>query len=114
MQIDWLEILNDEVSKAGSISAVARQLGYSRTAISRILVGKYDGGTGNIQAKVFATYCDRIVCPHTKTSIAQSECEDFRTRAMPQSDPRKLAHWGTCQTCLFNPKCKKVKELNYA
>lgn len=110
MQIDWLDILRTEVKAKGSVAAVARELGYARTSISLALSGKYPGGTDKLKAKVIATYCDQIMCPHTDKSMSQVMCTSLRNRAMPQSEVNKLEHWFSCQICPNNPNFVPVKE----
>jgi len=106
---DWLNILREEVARAGSIKAVADQLGYKRPSISLALNGKYVGSTDKIRAKVIATFCDRIVCPHTNADLAQADCEFIRTGPMPQSDAKALNQWTACQFCPNNPNARRPK-----
>lgn len=114
MPIDYLNILREQVKIKGSIQAVADELGYNRSSISSALSGNYPGGTGKIQAKVIATYCDRIICPHTAGDMAQETCTTFRTRTLPTSDASELRHWLACQNCPLNPVAKSTKELSHA
>ncbi len=114
MQVDWLEILREQVEKFGTIQAVADQLGYNRSSVSSALSGNYPGGTGKIQAKVIATFCDRVLCPHTKTDVSQEVCTDLRTRALPQSDAGELRQWFACQDCPNNPNQTPLPEIKHA
>ena len=112
MQIDWRKILQEEVKMAGSIQAVADQLGYARSSISLALADNYTGRTDKIRAKVIATFCDRIICEHTSLDMSQADCTDHRDRPLPQSDPSELRHWLVCQSCPNNPNASKpVKEV---
>ena len=104
--MDWLQILRDEVDKAGSIQAVADKLGYARPSISLALKGDYPGKTDRLKSKVIATFCERVICHHTSTDIAQIECADLRSRPLPQSDAGELRHWLCCQSCPNNPDMK--------
>ena len=113
--INWRQILREEVENAGSIQAVANQLGYARTSISLALGDNYKGRTDKIRAKVIATFCDRIICTHTGSDMSQFDCTDYRDRALPQSDPEELRHWLTCQSCPNNPNASKpAKEVAHA
>jgi len=103
MQMNWLDILREQVEEAGSIQAVANQLGYSRPAISLALKENYPGGTDRLAAKVVATFCDRVLCPHSKENLSQGECTYLRTRPLPQSDVSELRHWYACRNCPNNP-----------
>jgi hypothetical protein len=96
---DWLELLRMRVATLGSISAVARELRYSRTAISLALAGKYPAkSTTQLAAAVIAA-CMPCSCPFLGREITAGECRLFRTRPIPQSRPDELRHWAVCQDC---------------
>lgn len=93
----WFQVLQSEVKKT-SISDVARQLGYSRPAISLVLSGKYDGGTKLIAAKVIAAFTELVQCPYLDCDLPQAKCGDYQSRPMPTSDPQALRHWVACRS----------------
>jgi len=95
---DWLDLLRSRVDQLGSIVAVARELGYSRTSISTVLSGNYPAKTTALQNKVVATYT-RCDCPYLGRELTAIECRRFRTRPLPQSRPDELRHWSSCQRC---------------
>jgi len=97
-QPSWIAILRDEVAKTNA-TQVAGVIGYSRTAVSLVLAGKYNGGTDQIAKSVMDAYSDRLMCPHLKADITPSDCRSFQAAPMPQSEPRKLKHWMACRTC---------------
>lgn len=109
MSLDWLNILREEIERAGSIQAVADQLGYKRPSISLALNGKYVGSTNKIRAKVIATFCDRVLCPHTNLDLSQIDCEYTRTGPLPMSDAKALDQWTACKFCPNNPDAKQIK-----
>ncbi|HEV2675518.1 MAG TPA: transcriptional regulator [Aliidongia sp.] len=94
----WLLMLRKAVGRLGSIQAVADDLGYSRTAISLVLSGKYDKPTRAIEQAVLARL-DYVECPHLSSEISREECNGYSRRRMPQSDPAKIKHWSACQRC---------------
>ena len=53
MSAPWLELLSDAVA-ASNMTAVARRLGISRTAVSLVLAGKYGAKTTRIETRVLA------------------------------------------------------------
>jgi hypothetical protein len=100
MAADWLVLLSAEATRT-SKAAVGRSLGYSRTAISLVLAGKYPGGTDKLAAKVLATL-GWVVCPHLERRVSPVECAG-NAREMPTSSPAALRLWRACQTCPHRP-----------
>lgn len=92
----WMRILRDQCDET-SITHVADKIGYSRSTISLVLSGKYNGGTDKIAAKVIGTFTDSIQCPHLGHDITQAACADHQSRKMPTSDPAALRHWIVCR-----------------
>jgi DNA-binding transcriptional regulator YdaS (Cro superfamily) len=96
---DWLKLLAEEVSRAGSIKAVADRLGISRTSVSLALAGRYPAKTTKLELLVLETFQDMVRCPFLDADITREICRGHRCRPMPQSDPAKLRHWGSCRKC---------------
>ena len=94
--MSWQELLNKAVAES-SRSAVARQLGVSRTAISLLCAGKYPGGPGKMAQRIFEEY-GRIRCPYLGRGITPAECNNNSGR-MPTSSPVALKLWRACQQC---------------
>lgn len=92
----WMRILREQCDQT-SISDVARQIGYSRSTISLVLSGNYNGGTSKIAAKVIVTFTDFVRCPHLACDITQAVCRDHQSRPMPTSHPKALRHWIACR-----------------
>ncbi|OLN30423.1 Phage protein [Desulfovibrio sp. DV] len=84
-----------------SIAATARRLGYSRTAVSLALAGKYPGGTDKLAAKVLAVL-GGVACPQLGHDVTAAECAD-KAGAMPTSSPAALRLWRACQICPHRP-----------
>jgi hypothetical protein len=100
MSADWRDLLAAEAART-SIAATGRRLGYSRTAVSLALAGKYPGRTDKLSATVLAVL-GRQVCPHLGREITPGECAD-NAGAMPTSSPAALRLWRACQTCPHRP-----------
>lgn len=92
----WMSILREQCEQT-SITDVARQLEYSRSTISLVLAGKYNGGTSKIAAKVVLTFTHFVHCPHLRGDITQAACRDHQSRPMPTSQPKALRHWVACR-----------------
>ena len=105
---DWMELLCDAVSRS-SISAVALELGYSRTAISLVLSGKYQGSTARIETAVLDHFVHARHCPVLERVISLKSCSDNTSRPMPTSSPQALRLWRKCQACAFHPKNREKR-----
>lgn len=86
---------------AGSMTAVAVAVGYSRTAISLYLSGKYGAGVEKLEAAIRASY-DIYPCPHTAQEIGSPDCHRRATAPRPFGGRAKEAHWLACQQCPHN------------
>ena len=107
MSVSAKVLLEERVALLGSKKAVADELDVSRTQVSLYLSGKYaqaGGRVDRLEAKVIATYSNRILCPHLGRDITQAACGDRRTGPMPMSDPVQLKHWVACKSCVLNPQ----------
>ncbi len=101
---DWLAVLNQEAAQT-SIAAAARKLGYSRTAVSLALAGKYPGDTAKLAARVLAVL-GRVECPHLGFAVTPTRCADA-SGVMPTSSPGDLRLWRACQACPNKPHAEK-------
>ena len=99
MSAPWLDFLADEAART-SIAATARRLGYSRTAVSLALAGKYPGSTDRLAATVL-DILGRLACPHLEREVTPGECA-VNGGQMPTSSPAALRLWRACQTCPHN------------
>lgn len=60
---DWIVVLAEEASRT-SATAVAKRIGYSASAVSSLISGKYPGDIGKIEAKVRGALMGATVeCP---------------------------------------------------
>ena len=101
MSADWLALLAAE-AKRTTIAATARRIGYSRTAVSLALVGKYPGCTDKLAATVLAIL-GRQVCPQLGREVTPAECAG-NAGEMPTSSPAALRLWRACQACPHRPE----------
>ena len=82
-----------------SIAAVAKDIGYSRTTVSRYLTGKYDSNPNDLESKLtdFLTRQTGEAVDLT-TPLAKSEGKTWQTPAFFESRDAK-AVLGVCQSC---------------
>lgn len=99
----WLDLLRAEAART-SIGAVADRLGYSRTAVSLVLSGKYSGKTDRIAKAVIELLEQAVACPYLGQPIAADLCRSHATGPAPTHNPLKMAHWRACQQC--QNRCK--------
>lgn len=101
----WLDLLRRDAA-ASSIGAVALRLGYSRTAISQVLAGKYPGSTAKIEAAALAVLEAplTVACPYLGGDIPASTCRATSSNRAPTHNPVLMWHWRACQQC--QNRCK--------
>jgi len=112
MSVSAKDLLLEQVAIKGTKQAVANELEVSRTQISLYLSGTYaknGGRVDRLEAKIIATYSNRILCPHLGEDIGQDKCADCRSGPMPMSDPAELKHWIACKSCPLNPDKEESK-----
>lgn len=92
-----LGLLEGGMTKA----AIAKEIGYDRTSVSR-WINEPDYNGAHIAAAVLARY-NRFACPHLKQEITPLECAGYACRRCPTSNARDARHWKACQTCAHKP-----------
>ena len=93
------------------IAGVAEALGYSRTALSLYLNGKYAGVEAIEHAIV--NHFDTRDCPHTGEEIAAVVCRRRALAPQPFGGTARLAQWETCQTCPHKPIQPVLKDPDH-
>lgn len=101
---DWRALLAEEVART-SITVAAKRLGYSRTAISLALSGKYIGSTDKVAASVLAVL-GSVDCPHLGLAVQPTKCAASAGK-MPTSSPGDLRLWRACQGCPHKPQTER-------
>lgn len=81
-----------------SKAAVAIRLGRSRTAISRVLSGKYGAKCDKVYAAALAVL-DKRHCPYLGAEVEAVYCHETNTGPTPTWDPSALAQRRMCQHC---------------
>jgi len=91
-----------QVCDARSMTEVAITIGYSRTAVSLYLSGKYGAGVDRLEAAIRMHYAVRYPCTHTGIEISGTDCQRRASAPRPFGGRVKEAHWLTCQSCKYN------------
>jgi hypothetical protein len=86
---------------SGSITSVAQEIGYSRTAISLYLSGKYGADVEKIKSAILERY-DSYNCIHTGQITSGLACRSRYTAPRPFGGRSKEKHWLVCQSCQYN------------
>ncbi|MBA5605860.1 XRE family transcriptional regulator [Duganella sp. FT3S] len=96
----WLQLLRDEAEKT-SIGRAALRVGYSRTAISQALSGKYPGDLGKLERMVLAALelPMAVACPYLQLNLPTTMCHEFAAKRAPTHNPVAMQHWRACQQC---------------
>jgi hypothetical protein len=100
-----MELLRAQVAKT-SAANVALELGYSRTAISLLLNGKYPSDGARIARKAFDFYDNRRHCPHLQVEITGRECRGYATQPFSVGNPARTRHLQACWRCKYRPEGK--------
>lgn len=97
------ELLENACERMGSITEVAKKIGYTRPSVSLAKAGKYPGDTAKMRAAIISNLTDLIACPFLQINLTQTDCQNYRDRSVPTSSRAEVKHWQACQTCQFNP-----------
>ena len=81
---------------------LAEKLGYSHTAVTLYMNGKYPGGVRRFELAIVDKF-SAIDCPFLGRSISRATCTGYATRDCPSASPLALRHWQACQRCALNP-----------
>jgi len=91
------EKINDHLATTkSSIAALAKEVAYSRTAVSRYLSGKYDSNANGLETKLAEWYAQ-----HTGEAVEVQERAKATTAVRPQffESHDATAVLGVCQSC---------------
>lgn len=96
--MDNMELLKEAVEAHGQ-STVARQIGYSPSAVNQVLKGKYKGSVDGIMQRVAEVYgTGTVLCP-VLGEILLSRCAEERKKPFAPSSPVRAQLWQACRTC---------------
>ena len=99
---DRLSLLARAVDEVGSQAKVARQLGYSPTAVNQALRGTYAGAMDALLARVEEVYSSReIDCP-VLGLVPLCKCVEERREPFSSANPLRVRMFRTCRRCVNN------------
>ena len=95
-------LLQNTITKFGSIAAVARKINdmagkkvVARSSLSLFLNDKYPADSGQISQTIMTYLGDEtVICPATGDRISTAQYERNLTATMPQNNPAELKKWG--------------------
>jgi len=98
----WVQILRDEVAKAGSQARVGERIGYSAAVINRVLKGNYNGTVEKVKAKVEGAFMGAVVeCP-VIGEIPRDRCISHQGKRFAATNPMRVQLHRTCPSCEHN------------
>lgn len=108
---DWLEMLQAAVTAdPRGITGVAERIGYSRTAVSLALAGRYANPEHIAHAVV--NMLQAVACPFLGQAIAPDACRRFSTRSYIAITAADVPHWRACRKCSHAPATKTQREVS--
>ena len=99
MPDNWLDVLQAAVAAdPRGITGVAERIGYSRTAVSLALAGRYGGNPERI-AHAVVSMLQAVECPFLGHAIPPGVCRRFSTRSYISITAADVPHWRACRKC---------------
>lgn len=96
--MDRIELLK-KATQAHGQAAVARATGYSDSAISQAVSGKYRGRLDRLLQRVVEVYGSGTVdCP-VMGAISIQRCAAERRKPFAASSPQRVRLYNTCRNC---------------
>jgi hypothetical protein len=96
----WLRELRIECA-ATSVQEQSVRLGYSRTALSLALRGKYGAGLSKLQQR-FESAKSNVDCPHLHRPITLLECRTYHVSPCNVANRDSVNHFKACRVCIHN------------
>ena len=96
------ELLNAELAAGKTKQRIADEIGYSRSAVSLYLNGKYERNVAAIEAAVVRVY-DVMMCPHINETVRIDLCRRKALGPKPFGGTARLEWRLCCQTCPHRP-----------
>ena len=96
---DPMTLLKQAVASDGQAS-VARQLGYSPSAVNQALKGTYGGSLDNLLQRVAETFGDgTVMCP-VMGEIPLKRCALERRKPFSVTSPQRVKLYVACRRCM--------------
>lgn len=96
---EWVLVLARACDEAGSQNKVAKRIGKSAAAISRVLAGDYRGSLEAVERAVKDHLMNRrVFCPGLGQYIPVSECLSWQSKPFAPTNPRRVAMFRACRS----------------
>lgn len=101
---DWRDVARQlAATDPRGLAGLAERIGYSRTALSLAVNGRYPAGEGRI-AKEILGLLPQVACPFLGQRIDRQLCAAIALGAPPTTNPNRVRHWRACQRCAHKPE----------
>lgn len=97
-----LELLRQQIEAGKPMARIATEIGYSRTAVSLFVNGKYERDSRRLEATIVHTY-DRRHCPQLGEEVSPDLCRRKACVPKPFGGTARLNFWQGCQRCPHRP-----------
>ncbi len=100
---DRMKLLREKITERGQ-AQVARELGYSASAINQVLHDKYQGSLDNLLERVAEVYgSESVDCP-MQGEIPLGKCAAERRRPFAATNAQRVRQWRACRNCPLNKR----------
>lgn len=97
-QTDRMTLLLRMVTEKGQ-AQVARELGYSASALNQVIKGSYKGELNNLLQRVAEVYgAETVVCP-VMGDISLGRCAEEKKKPFSASSPLRVRLFKACREC---------------
>ncbi|MGY3571934.1 transcriptional regulator [Vibrio paucivorans] len=96
--MSWLEVLQVRASRV-PLGVIAKEIGYSKSTVSRVLNGSYGGDIEAVKHAVQQKYQSNLVeCP-LLGDIEREQCLHHQNRPFAATNPMRVQLHHACKTC---------------
>lgn len=99
------DLLQEQLARGVTRTAIAAEIGYSRPAVSQYLNGYYGADVEKLEAAILKRY-ERRICPADGQDKHPEHCQRVALRPRPHGFPDAETQWLACQTCPHKPEKK--------
>ncbi|EGU34782.1 transcriptional regulator [Vibrio scophthalmi] len=98
--MSWLEALQTRANLV-PLTVIAKEVGYSKSTISRVLNGSYGGDIEAVKHAVQDAYLfKKVECP-LLGEIERKQCEQNQNRPFAATNPMRVQLHHTCKSCTY-------------
>ena len=95
---EWVMVLAKACDDAGSQNKVAKRIGKSAAAVSKVLDGTYEGTLAAVERAVKDHLMNRqVLCPGLSKYIATLACLDWQSKPFAPTNSQRVAMFRACR-----------------